>query len=134
MKKRFYTIGSLICAGIITTLGFGSCKSGKALQQERARLNMQADSLQRRIGELEMELNETKNRIKSLSEEQHITKYGGPIMTERERREMENMMEAKDKATEEAIQAQQQHFRELDRELNETHGKFNEVLSKINSK
>ncbi|MBO4786050.1 MAG: hypothetical protein J5510_03180 [Prevotella sp.] len=134
MKKRFYTIGSLICAGIITTLGFGSCKSGKALQQERARLNMQADSLQRRIGDLEMELNETKNRIKSLSEEQHITKYGGPIMTERERREMENMMEAKDKATEEAIQAQQKHFRELDRELNETHGKFNEVLSKINSK
>lgn len=134
MKKRFYTIGSLICAGIITALGFGSCKSGKALQQERARLNMQADSLQRRIGTLEAEINETAKIIRSLSEEQHITKYGGPIMTERERRELENMMEAKDKATEEALQAQQEHFRELERELNETYDKINEVQSKINSK
>ncbi len=49
MKKRFYTIGSLICAGLLAVFGFGSCKSGKALQAERTRLTTQADSLTRRL-------------------------------------------------------------------------------------
>ena len=78
MKKRFYTIGSLICAGLLAVFGFGSCKSGKALQAERTRLTTQADSLTRRLADLEGQLDYTMERIARLQADTHLAMYGGP--------------------------------------------------------
>ena len=99
MKKRFYTIGSLICAGLLAVFGFGSCKSGKALQAERTRLTTQADSLTRRLSNLEGQLDYTMERIARLQADTHLAMYGGPNMTEEERREMMRAVEQKERST-----------------------------------
>lgn len=131
MKKRFYTIGSLICAGLLAVFGFGSCKSGKALQAERTRLTTQADSLTRRLGELEGQLEYTIERIARLQADTHLAMYGGPNMTEEERREMMRAVEEKERAAREALKVEQANEQKLKSEITNTHAELTGIQNRL---
>jgi TolA-binding protein len=131
MKKRFYTIGSLICAGLLAVFGFGSCKSGKALQAERTRLTTQADSLTRRLADLEGQLDYTMERIARLQADTHLAMYGGPNMTEEERREMMRAVEQKERAAREALKVEQANEQKLKSEIVQTRERFSDVNTQL---
>ena len=131
MKKRFYTIGSLICAGLLAVFGFGSCKSGKALQAERTRLTTQADSLTRRLADLEAQLENTMDRIARLNADTHLAMYGGPNMTEEERREMMRAVEQKERAAREALKVEQANEQKLKSEITNTLAELNGIQGRL---
>ena len=131
MKKRFYTIGSLICAGLLAVFGFGSCKSGKALQAERTRLTTQADSLTRRLADLEGQLENTMERIARLQADTHLAMYGGPNMTEEERREMMRAVEQKERAAREALKVEQANEQKLKSEITNTLAELNGIQDRL---
>ncbi len=131
MKKRFYTIGSLICAGLLAVFGFGSCKSGKALQAERTRLTTQADSLTRRLSNLEGQLDYTMERIARLQADTHLAMYGGPNMTEEERREMLRAVEQKERAAREALKVEQANEQKLKSEITNTLAELNGIQDRL---
>lgn len=131
MKKRFYTIGSLICAGLLAVFGFGSCKSGKALQAERTRLTTQADSLTRRLSNLEGQLDYTMERIARLQADTHLAMYGGPNMTEEERREMMRVVEEKERAAREALKVEQANEQKLKSEITNTLAELNGIQDRL---
>lgn len=131
MKKRFYTIGSLICAGLLAVFGFGSCKSGKALQAERTRLTTQADSLTRRLSNLEGQLDYTMERIARLQADTHLAMYGGPNMTEEERREMMRAVEQKERAAREALKVEQANEQKLKSEITNTLAELNGIQGRL---
>ena len=131
MKKRFYTIGSLICAGLLAVFGFGSCKSGKALQAERTRLTTQADSLTRRLADLEGQLENTMERIARLNADTHLAMYGGPNMTEEERREMMRAVEQKERAAREALKVEQANEQKLKSEITNTLAELNGIQDRL---
>ena len=131
MKKRFYTIGSLICAGLLAVFGFGSCKSGKALQAERTRLTTQADSLTRRLSNLEGQLDYTMERIALLQADTHLAMYGGPNMTEEERREMMRAVEQKERAAREALKVEQANEQKLKSEITNTLAELNGIQDRL---
>ena len=131
MKKRFYTIGSLICAGLLAVFGFGSCKSGKALQAERTRLTTQADSLTRRLADLEAQLENTMDRIARLNADTHLAMYGGPNMTEEERREMMRAVEQKERAAREALKVEQANEQKLKSEITNTLAELNGIQDRL---
>ncbi len=131
MKKRFYTIGSLICAGLLAVFGFGSCKSGKALQAERTRLTTQADSLTRRLSNLEGQLDYTMERIARLQADTHLAMYGGPNMTEEERREMLRVVEEKERAAREALKVEQANEQKLKSEITNTLAELNGIQGRL---
>lgn len=131
MKKRFYTIGSLICAGLLAVFGFGSCKSGKALQAERTRLTTQADSLTRRLSNLEGQLDYTMERIARLQADTHLAMYGGPNMTEEERREMLRAVEQKERAAREALKVEQANEQKLKSEITNTLAELNGIQGRL---
>lgn len=131
MKKRFYTIGSLICAGLLAVFGFGSCKSGKALQAERTRLTTQADSLTRRLSNLEGQLDYTMERIARLQADTHLAMYGGPNMTEEERREMMRAVEQKERAAREALKVEQANEQKLKSEITNTLAELNGIQDRL---
>ena len=131
MKKRFYTIGSLICAGLLAVFGFGSCKSGKALQAERTRLTTQADSLTRRLADLEAQLENTMDRIARLQADTHLAMYGGPNMTEEERREMLRAVEQKERAAREALKVEQANEQKLKSEITNTLAELNGIQDRL---
>ena len=131
MKKRFYTIGSLICAGLLAVFGFGSCKSGKALQAERTRLTTQADSLTRRLADLEGQLENTMERIARLQADTHLAMYGGPNMTEEERREMLRAVEQKERAAREALKVEQANEQKLKSEITNTLAELNGIQGRL---
>ena len=131
MKKRFYTIGSLICAGLLDVFGFGSCKSGKALQAERTRLTTQADSLTRRLADLEAQLENTMDRIARLNADTHLAMYGGPNMTEEERREMLRAVEQKERAAREALKVEQANEQKLKSEITNTLAELNGIQDRL---
>ena len=131
MKKRFYTIGSLICAGLLAVFGFGSCKSGKALQAERTRLTTQADSLTRRLADLEGQLENTMERIARLQADTHLAMYGGPNMTEEERREMMRAVEQKERAAREALKVEQANEQKLKSEITNTLAELNGIQGRL---
>ena len=132
MKKRFYTIGSLICAGLLAVFGFGSCKSGKALQAERTRLTTQADSLTRRLADLEVQLENTMDRIARLNADTHLAMYGGPNMTEEERSEMLRKKKKKERAAREALKVEQANEQKLKSEIVQTRERFSDVSTQLN--
>lgn len=131
MKKRFYTIGSLICAGLLAVFGFGSCKSGKALQAERTKLTTQADSLTRRLSNLEGQLDYTMERIARLQADTHLAMYGGPNMTEEERREMMRAVEQKERAAREALKVEQANEQKLKSEITNTLAELNGIQDRL---
>ena len=131
MKKRFYTIGSLICAGLLAVFGFGSCKSGKALQAERTRLTTQADSLTRRLSNLEGQLDYTMERIARLQADTHLAMYGGPNMTEEERREMMRAVEQKERAAREALKVEQANEQKLKSEITNPLAELNGIQDRL---
>lgn len=131
MKKRFYTVGSLICAGLLAVFGFGSCKSGKALQAERTRLSAQADSLTRRMGGIDYEIDFTLKRIQQLNAESHLAMYGGPNMTEEERQRMEKIVRQKEEEVRERIKAEDKKLKELQQERSSTNSKLYEVMDRL---
>lgn len=131
MKKRFYTVGSLICAGLLAVFGFGSCKSGKALQAERTRLTAQSDSLGARLADLEREFVNTKIKIEQLEAGTHLAMYGGPNMTEEERQRMQRAVEEKERAAREALKAEQEHAQKIDAEIHQTQSKFSDVMTRL---
>ena len=131
MKKRFYTVGSLICAGLLAVFGFGSCKSGKALQAERTRLTAQADSLTRRLGGIDYEIDFTLERIQQLNAESHLAMYGGPNMTEEERQRMEEIVRQKEEEVRERIKAEDKKLKELEQERSSTNSKLYEVMDRL---
>jgi TolA-binding protein len=131
MKKRFYTIGSLICAGLLAVFGFGSCKSGKTLQAERTRLTTQADSLTRRLSNLEGQLDYTMERIARLQADTHLAMYGGPNMTEEERREMLRVVEEKERAAREALKVEQANEQKLKSEITNTLAELNGIQGRL---
>jgi chromosome segregation ATPase len=131
MKKRFYTIGSLICAGLLAVFGFGSCKSGKALQAERTRLTTQADSLTRRLSNLEGQLDYTMERIARLQADTHLAMYGGPNMTEEERREMMRVVGEKERAAREALKVEQANEQKLKSEITNTLAELNGIQGRL---
>ena len=120
MKKRFYTIGSLICAGLLAVFGFGSCKSGKALQAERTRLTTQADSLTRRLADLEGQLENTMERIARLQADTHLA-----------RREMMRAVEQKERAAREALKVEQANEQKLKSEIVQTRERFSDVSTQL---
>ena len=131
MKKRFYTVGSLICAGLLAVFGFGSCKSGKALQAERTRLTAQADSLTRRLGGIDYEIDFTLERIQQLNAESHLAMYGGPNMTEEERQRMEEIVRQKEEEVRERIKVEDKKLKELEQERSSTNSKLYEVMDRL---
>lgn len=130
-EKRFYSIGSLICAGLLAIFGFGSCKSGKALQAERARLTAQTDSLNSRVADLNFQIKDTQAKIEALRRGTHVAMYGGPNMTFEERRRMEEAARKREEAMQERIKVEEDKLKGLDSELYDTQSKLTQVQNRL---
>ena len=131
MKKKFYSIGSLVCAGLLAIFGFGSCKSGKALEQECARLSAERDSLELRVKTLGKEIKDMEGRIQDLRDGMHLTMYGGPNMSEAERQQMINAVKQKEEQARKDLEKAQQQADQLNNEYNKTLIKFNDTCDKL---
>lgn len=128
MKKKFFSVASIVCAAVIAGLGFGSCKTGKLAARERAALSQRVDSLNGRLSELMFQLSEMRARLEVVKQQTMLTMYGGPKMTEEEHERMMRAVREKEEAARKEAQAIEGQIAELQREEVSTRSKLEETL------
>ena len=134
MKKKFFSVASIVCAAVIAGLGFGSCKTGKLTARERAILGQRVDSLNGRLSDLMFLISDKRAQLEVVKQQTMLTMYGGPNMTQEERERMMRAVREKEEAARKEASIIESQIVELEHESAATRAKLEETLTTIATK
>ena len=134
MKKKFFSVASIVCATVIAGLGFGSCKTGKLTARERAILGQRVDSLNGRLSDLMFLISDKHAQLEVVKQQTMLTMYGGPNMTQEERERMMRAVREKEEAARKEASIIESQIVELEHESAVTRAKLEETLTTIATK
>ena len=134
MKKKFFSVASIVCAAVIAGLGFGSCKTGKLTARERAALGQRVDSLNGRLSDLMFMISDKCAQLEAVKQQALIAMYGGPNMTQEERERMMRAIREKEEAAKKEAQAIESQIIDMQNEEAATRAKLEETLTIIATK
>ena len=134
MKKKFFSVASIVCATVIAGLGFGSCKTGKLTARERAILGQRVDSLNGRLSDLMFLISDKHAQLEAVKQQTMLTMYGGPNMTQEERERMMRAVREKEEAARKEASIIESQIVELEHESAVTRAKLEETLTTIATK